>query len=102
MELLKEFLNTSTIHGLSWISNTRRHTRLFWIFVVAAGFSGAIFLIKIFLKISPQNLQLGKLVLYSFWYGTLSISNLCYYYDLLSDEGSIKLLKYITDIELFM
>ena len=46
MELLKEFLNTSTIHGLSWISNTKSYARVFWLFVVIAGFFGAIFLIQ--------------------------------------------------------
>ena len=46
MNLMKHFLNTSTIHGLSFISNTRRYARLFWIFVVFAGFTGAIILIN--------------------------------------------------------
>ena len=45
MELIKEFLSTSTIHGMSWISGTRRYVRLFWILVVAIGFSGAGYLI---------------------------------------------------------
>ena len=47
MEHLKEILETSTIHGLSWISTTRRFRRLFWILVVCAGFSTAIYLIHL-------------------------------------------------------
>ena len=45
MEQVKEFLDTSTIHGLSWISSARRWSSLFWILVVIGGFSGAGFLI---------------------------------------------------------
>ena len=41
----KEFLDTSTIHGLSFISSTRRWSRLFWILVVILGFSGAGYMI---------------------------------------------------------
>ena len=82
----------------------REHVHIQNFDLVRKGLNGKKWLCKLqsVLKISPQNLQLGKLVLYSFWYGTLSISNLCYYYDLLSDEGSIKLSKYITDIESLM
>ena len=35
------FLESSTIHGLSYIASTRRCVKLFWILVVIAGFSGA-------------------------------------------------------------
>ena len=45
MEHFKSFLDTSTIHGLSWISSTNRTSRLFWILVVITGFSGAGYLI---------------------------------------------------------
>ena len=45
MEHVKEFLDTSTIHGLSWISGTRKWSRYFWILIVALGFSGAVYLI---------------------------------------------------------
>ena len=45
MEHVKEFLDSSTIHGLSWISGTRRWSRLFWILIVIGGFSGAGYLI---------------------------------------------------------
>ena len=40
-----EYLESSTIHGLSYISLTRRFQRLFWILVVITGFSSAGFLI---------------------------------------------------------
>ena len=46
MNGVKEFLESSTIHGLAHISSNRRILRLFWIFVVIAGFSGAAALIK--------------------------------------------------------
>ena len=45
MEHVKEFLDSSTIHGLSWISGTRRLTRLLWILVVIGGFSAAGYII---------------------------------------------------------
>ena len=45
MEHLKDFLDASTIHGLAWISSTRRLFRLFWILIVIAGFSVAGYLI---------------------------------------------------------
>ena len=41
MEGLKEFLESSTIHGLVYISTTRRLVRLLWIGVVIGGFIGA-------------------------------------------------------------
>ena len=42
----KEFLDTSTIHGLSWISSTTKYVRLVWTSVVIGGFSLAIILIQ--------------------------------------------------------
>ena len=42
MEGIKTYLKSSTtIHGLSYISNTRRFVRFFWILVVISGFTGA-------------------------------------------------------------
>lgn len=46
MVSIKVFLESSTIHGLTYISTTRKCTRLFWILVVIAGFMGAGFLIE--------------------------------------------------------
>ena len=46
MEGVRTFLESSTIHGLTYISTTRKYARLFWIIVVTAGFVGASFLIK--------------------------------------------------------
>ena len=45
MDHVKEFLEISTIHGLSFISGTRRWSRFFWILVVIGGFSGAGYII---------------------------------------------------------
>ena len=44
---LKEFLESSTIHGLSHIAANRRLLRLFWICVVITGFTGAAILIQL-------------------------------------------------------
>ena len=41
MESIKTFLESSTIHGLTYISTTRKYVRLFWILVVVSGFTGA-------------------------------------------------------------
>ena len=41
MEVFRQFLETSTIHGLSYISSTRTLSRVFWTSVVIAGFSSA-------------------------------------------------------------
>ena len=43
---LEQFLESSTIHGLVYISTSRKFIRLFWILVVITGFSIASFLIK--------------------------------------------------------
>ena len=45
MEGVKEFLESSTIHGLSYISTTRKLIKLFWVLVVIGGFSVAGWLI---------------------------------------------------------
>ena len=41
----KQFLETSTIHGLGYIPSTKRFARLFWILVVISGFTFAGYLI---------------------------------------------------------
>ena len=41
MDGFKKFLESSTIHGLGYISTTRRLVKLFWILVVIGGFTGA-------------------------------------------------------------
>ena len=46
MEGVRTFLESSTIHGLTYISTTRKYARLFWILVVIAGFVGASLIIK--------------------------------------------------------
>ena len=46
MEGVRTFLESSTIHGLTYISTTRKYARLFWILVVIAGFLGATLLIN--------------------------------------------------------
>ena len=46
MEVAREFLENSTIHGLFHISTTRRLVRLIWVGVVTAGFSVAAILIQ--------------------------------------------------------
>ena len=45
MENFREFLEKSSIIGLSLISNTRSYVRLFWILVVVGGFAAAIWMI---------------------------------------------------------
>ena len=46
MEGVREFLQSSTIHGLAYINSDRSQVRLFWLCVVVAGFSGAAVLIQ--------------------------------------------------------
>ena len=46
MEGVKTFLESSTIHGLTYISTTWKYARIFWILVVIAGFVGASLIIK--------------------------------------------------------
>ena len=45
MDGFKLFLESSTIHGLTYVSTTRRLTRIFWVMVVLGGFSCALYLI---------------------------------------------------------
>ena len=46
MEGIRTFLESSTIHGLTYISTTRKFARIFWIIIVIAGFSSAFYLIN--------------------------------------------------------
>ena len=46
MDVVQDFLKSSTIHGLSYISNSRKLGKIFWIFVVVCGFSVAGYLIN--------------------------------------------------------
>ena len=46
MEGVRTFLESSTIHGLIYISTTQKYARFFWFLVVISGFVGASFLIK--------------------------------------------------------
>ena len=47
MDLVTEFLEKSTIHGLVYISNApSKSWKMFWFLVVVAGFSAAIYLIN--------------------------------------------------------
>ena len=41
MEGVRAFLESSTIHGLGYISTTRKYIKILWIIVVLAGFTGA-------------------------------------------------------------
>ena len=45
MKTLNNFLESSTIHGLSHISTTKKFVRIFWIWVVLSGFIAAAILI---------------------------------------------------------
>ena len=46
MEGVTTFLESSTIHGLTYISTTRKYVKLFWILIVITGFFGAGYLIN--------------------------------------------------------
>ena len=46
MELIKEFLQSSTIHGLVYIATTNHLTRLFWLTTVLVGFTVAAVMIQ--------------------------------------------------------
>ena len=46
MEILNTFFETSTIHGLSYWTNTKRLERLLWISIVLVGFTGAVLIIQ--------------------------------------------------------
>ena len=45
MGILKEFLETSTIHGLYYVGTATKSIKLFWIFVVTVCFSVASYMI---------------------------------------------------------
>ena len=45
LEGIKDFLESSTIHGLVYIVTTRKLVRLLWVLIVIGGFSGASYLI---------------------------------------------------------
>ena len=55
MEGIRTFLDSSTIHGLRYISTTRKYVRLFWISIVITGFVAASLLIKESLDSWSQN-----------------------------------------------
>lgn len=44
MKGVQEFLESSTIHGLTYISTTRKLVRIFWIWIVLSGFSFAAYM----------------------------------------------------------
>ena len=46
MEELKNYLESSTVHGFIYISTTRRLVKIFWITVIITGFTTAGYLIK--------------------------------------------------------
>ena len=46
MDKLRDFLESSTIHGLNYVSTTRKSVRLFWVVVVFTGFTLAAMLIN--------------------------------------------------------
>ena len=41
MDVLQNFFDSSTIHGVNHIGTTRKFERLFWIFVISSGFIGS-------------------------------------------------------------
>ena len=45
MVIKNNFLESSTIHGLVYIATSKKYVRLFWIFVVFSGFTGAGYMI---------------------------------------------------------
>ena len=45
MEAAKQYLDSSSVHGMSYISSTRKLLKVFWVVVVSAGFTGAAILI---------------------------------------------------------
>ena len=47
MEVLKEYLETSTIHGVNYISTAQSNlTKVLWFFIVIIGFSCSLYLIQ--------------------------------------------------------
>ena len=66
MEGVRLFLESSSIHGLSYISSTRKYLRLFWILIVTIGFGCAANLIFASFKswaISPVSTTIETLPL---------------------------------------
>ena len=59
MDTFKEFLESSTIHGLVYISTSRRLLKLFWLCVVITGFTGAVYR-KMPLKMGAMKMNLFK------------------------------------------
>ena len=45
MEVAKQYLDSSSVHGMSYISSTRKLLKVFWVVVVLSGFTGAAILI---------------------------------------------------------
>ena len=61
---INEYFNTSTIHGIGYISKTKGFVRLAWIFVIIAGFMAAGVLIKESFKswsMSPVSISMETL-----------------------------------------
>ena len=46
MDGLRSFLEASTIHGLVYISTTKKFIKIFWILVVTLGFTVACYMIR--------------------------------------------------------
>ena len=71
MEGIRTFLESSTIHGLSYISTSHKYARFFWLLVVALGFIGCALLINESfksweespVKTSIETLQISKIKL---------------------------------------
>ena len=71
MEGLRTFLESSTIHGLSYISTSHKYARVFWLLVVVLGFTGCGLLINESIKFweespvktSIETLQISKIKL---------------------------------------
>ena len=55
MRDLKNFLETSTIHGLQYISTTKNVARLLWTFVVFSSFMSAAYIISLSYKSWKEN-----------------------------------------------
>ena len=45
MKEIKDFLESSTIHGLAYVATGRKNVKLFWTLVVIGGFTGACYMI---------------------------------------------------------
>ena len=59
MENIKTFLESSTIHGLSYISTSRKCLRIFWVLTIILGFTSAgILIYQSFLDLDWHDLDL--------------------------------------------